>query len=83
MKHVDAPSVHLGAHVTNVDPSLDADNGVRAGILWVDTSGPTLKYRNGTNDAWITILGGLADNVLTAGGAAVTAGGENVTVPSP
>lgn len=82
MKHRDALSIHLAAHVGSVDPSLDPDLAVRPGIFWVDESGPlpVLKYRNAADDDWKVLLGGAPPGAITLGGELVTSDGAPITV---
>lgn len=49
MLHKDSNDIHLGAFVQSADPGA-----IKAGILWVDTSGaaPVLRKRNSGNTAW-------------------------------
>lgn len=54
-----ALAVHPFAFVQSTDPALDADNHVTAHKAWIDTgNGNTLKVRNDTNTAWLTVISG-------------------------
>jgi hypothetical protein len=85
-RHAEDPGVHLGAYVSATDPSLDADNLVTAGKMWIDiTEGEdaaVLRFRNGANTAWISLAagGGGSANAVTLGGEPITMGGEEVTM---
>ena len=71
-KHVDLNSIHLGAHFSETDPSLESENAVRAGMLWVDTAiGPpyVLKVRNIDNDGWDVATGGAGTGAMEWEGA--------------
>lgn len=66
-KHVELNSIHLGAHFSETDPSLDPDNHVRTGMLWVDMAvGPpyVLKVRNIDNDGWDVATGGAGTGAM-------------------
>lgn len=83
-KHVDATSVHLAAHISATDPSLDPDLGVRPGIFWLDIStgedNAVLKFRNAADTGWKAISGGGSANTVTMDGSPITMDGNTVTM---
>jgi hypothetical protein len=78
-KHHELNSIHFGAFVQDADPVTTDPDVVRAKILWIDTTGPTLKYRNLANTGWVTVSGGGdPDGTILVGGDSIDVGGDTL-----
>ncbi len=51
-EEVGASAIHPIAFNQAIDPALDVDNEVEAGLFWFDTTEQRLKIRSQDNLAW-------------------------------